>query len=133
MRRLESEHELEAEYRDFEPGLPRIDLVLGVALSVILGAGGLFGYGIMPQAAEPALQEDVAIAVPVENNSTVGDFVVTKGLDASLCHVEVESTFVLDALDDVRMLRVIGCVEQMDSSLVELNWIFKRTAVAPAL
>ena len=122
MRRFESEHELEAEYRDFEPGLPRIDLVLGVALSVLLGAGGLFGYGWLPGVLASPAQQDVASAESAQNFAPEDDFDVTAGLRVSLSRIE-----------DMHVLRVIGCREQDDSAVHELNWTLERTDSGPAL
>jgi hypothetical protein len=132
MRRYDSE--LEAEYRDFEPSLPRIDLVIGVALSIAIGAGGLFGFGTIPGAVEAIRpQENTVAEALVPDVEPMSEFAVTEIDGATLLEVETTRGVAMELRAGVRAIRLFGCAEAVGIAPETAYWTFSRTESVPAL
>ncbi|MFG0256551.1 MAG: hypothetical protein ACF8GE_01480 [Phycisphaerales bacterium JB043] len=136
MRRWSELYEIEAEYREFEPRLPRIDLVLGVALTLVLGFGGLFGFG---RAGQKPLEADEPVVAGAEWDQPemlepVSDFDVTGRASVALCSVEAPER--IPAWAEVHLARAlesIECLEDMDVEIRVIEWNMERTVGVPTL
>ncbi|MHC4976216.1 MAG: hypothetical protein ACYTF7_06380 [Planctomycetota bacterium] len=136
MRRWEDLYELEAEYRDFEPRLPRIDLVLGVALSLAIGGAGLFGIGKMQsqpqeasaQAAPMVASEPVADEFEMDPlMEAISDRDVTGRVPLALCSLETPRRI------EVRVLESDDLEEVLEFTFHAADWDYERTIGVPTL